>query len=881
MSTCETGEFTFTKFKSFNCKLNKSITLKDDKVDKTPSGNMARGKFTTHSTNVDGLYAAIDELGADEAIGVNICNKGESGKITASRNAKNGAIRRTSENFGFSNVLFIDIDDSGLKIDEVRPALCELSPEFSDATMLVLESSSSGVHIEGEEAKADSGSYHVYVSIMDGEDVPCCGEVLGKRCWLTGSGRIIVSASGSLLVRQLIDTAVYTSERLIFEARPTIGKGLVQDDRNVRIYHGGVLDTSRILSLSVEEEIQYQALVAEAKLKAKPEFKLKKKTYIDKEVVKLVDFGVDKDVARQQITISLESRELYSHQLLQFQEHGVVTVAEVLAAPKKFDECSLADPFEPEYHDNDTSVAKFYADKLVVHSFAHGRNNYYLKEIPQEPATKESLQKKVTAAIDNKKLHTGNLAQWIVDSTPELDAVGEEVLLEIVMKSLGMGRVKTSLKKAVSTIKLAKQKEKEKSFRAIPRKVQYDLSQPLDKMVFPDSSASGLLATKGNLVVMLKGYGIELHYDVIAKKQYLGVGEGLFCDDLADNAKLAEIDSLCGLNNLPFKCTDYLSPLFAVNDVNPVTDYIKDIKWDGKDHITALQNMVGVTSDSKSLWDIAFRRWLIQGVAAADGAKSTPNKEAKAKYEHCLVLAGKQGVNKTTFLGNLIPTKLKQYFADGVHLDPANKDSVKLAITNWIAELGEIDATFQRGDIARIKGFMSKSMDAMRLPYDRVESQFQRRTSFCGSVNDSQFLTDKTGSRRYWVVETLSLPTLTEIERKVDVDQLWAQAWELYTSGEAWWPDDEMKALVDASGERHATDNAVLEALEYEFDLDNFDRDDAKFVASGSLPEILGMPKTNSLSKDIRQALISKGIERVKYSVNGYWLVSRLDQVAK
>jgi len=160
-----------------------------------------------------------------------------------------------------------------------------------------------------------------------------------------------------------------------------------------------MFDTTQ-LSLSADEEAKYLSLVRDAKLTMKPESENVKRDFINKEVVKLVESGVDKVVARQQITMSLESSELYSHQQLQFQEHGIVTVAEVLADPAKFDNCTLADPFEPDYRKDDKSLAKFFADKLIIHSFVHGRKNYYLKGAPDVTAETWQSATQVSDSIE-------------------------------------------------------------------------------------------------------------------------------------------------------------------------------------------------------------------------------------------------------------------------------------------------------------------------------------------------------------------------------------------------------------------------------------------------------------------------------------------------
>jgi len=73
-------------------------------------------------------------------------------------------------------------------------------------------------------------SYHVWVGgIEDGNDIHRYGKTFAKRCWLANLGTYIkVSKSGSMLERQLIDDAVFSPERLVFEAKPTLAEGLSQ-----------------------------------------------------------------------------------------------------------------------------------------------------------------------------------------------------------------------------------------------------------------------------------------------------------------------------------------------------------------------------------------------------------------------------------------------------------------------------------------------------------------------------------------------------------------------------------------------------------------------------------------------------------------------------
>ncbi len=97
---------------------------------------------------------------------------------------------------------------------------------------------------------------------------------------------------------------------------------------------------------------------------------------------------------------------------------------------------------------------------------------------------------------------------------------------------------------------------------------------------------------------------------------------------------------------------------------------------------------------------------------------------------------------------------------------------------------------------------MSLSTDRFRLPYARSESSFLRRTSFGASVNDVNFLVDPTGNRRFLplLLESIDYEKYT----KIDKQQLWAQVYEMYKSGEKWWIDESVDAeLYEMLNNKH------------------------------------------------------------------------------
>ena len=331
-----------------------------------------------------------------------------------------------------------------------------------------------------------------------------------------------------------------------------------------------------------------------------------------------------------------------------------------------------------------------------------------------------------------------------------------------------------------------------------------DMDSPIPLHDFPhkklkkDGEAIGIKGTIENLEYLLKQYGYNVSYNVINRSVNIN-GPGISGAGIQDGAQDAAIDrivsqaALCGLpkSDVP----RFLMNIAIAHPFNPVTDYLSSLKWDRADHVSALAKTLQVSTNTEGLRDELVRLWLIQCCAAADGAENTPNSEAIAKYEYLLVFYGAQGRQKTKWLNGIIPEILKIYFKDGIQLEPNSKDSVEKATGYWIVELGELDSTFRK-DAARLKAFLSEQVDVYRKSYGRTRNSYQRRTSFCGSVNRAEFLLDETGNRRYWplAVEEITLP----LDAGLNMDQVWAQAWDLYTQGGPWWPSAVLEAELDS-----------------------------------------------------------------------------------
>ena len=309
------------------------------------------------------------------------------------------------------------------------------------------------------------------------------------------------------------------------------------------------------------------------------------------------------------------------------------------------------------------------------------------------------------------------------------------------------------------------------------------------------------ISTIENMEEILDRLSLVVRYNVIKKEIETLIPSEQFSVDNRAEASLARIISRCNEFNFPVgQVSDFLTYIADQNIYNPVATWIGSKPWDGVPRLTEFANTI-TPADEKKLPDgtpfhhALIRRWLISAVAAAF--------EGEGVSAHgVLVLQGDQNMGKTKWFKSLAPAEL-DVLQDGLMLRTDDRDSVKQVVSFWLVELGELDATFKRSDIAALKAFLTRKNDVLRRPYARAESNYARRTVFFGSVNPRQFLHDPTGNRRYWTIPCAAI----NHTHGMDMQQVWAEVLELYRNGETWYlTDDEMKTLNDSNEDFEAID---------------------------------------------------------------------------
>lgn len=332
---------------------------------------------------------------------------------------------------------------------------------------------------------------------------------------------------------------------------------------------------------------------------------------------------------------------------------------------------------------------------------------------------------------------------------------------------------------------------------------------PLDASVnpfmFPHMSHQQKpLNTWENLEWLLTQYGIKSRYNEISKDVVVTIPGKDYGNDASANSALTEIVSLCARNGMPSgSCAEYVKLIAMSNRYNPASEFITEKPWDGVSRIYDLCDTLETAEGfDRSLVLMMVRRWLISAVAAAMQPTGFYSKGV-------LVLQGEQSLGKTAWFRSLVPPTLRELIKVGATIDPANKDSVSSAIGRWMVELGELDATFRKSDIARLKSFISQDRDEIRRPYDRLESTYQRRTVFFASVNPKHFLADDTGNVRWWTIPV----TRINYEHDIDMQQVWAEVAQLYREGERWWMNAEEEAMLEQVNKEHEAIDPVEEMI--------------------------------------------------------------------
>ena len=176
------------------------------------------------------------------------------------------------------------------------------------------------------------------------------------------------------------------------------------------------------------------------------------------------------------------------------------------------------------------------------------------------------------------------------------------------------------------------------------------------------------------------------------------------------------------------------------------------------------------------------------------------------KFDYMLILEGGQGMGKSTLarvLGG-------DWFAD-TGLVLGDKDSYQNLQGVLVYEWGELDS-LTRAEVTKVKQFISSQVDRFRASFDRRPRDYPRQVVFVGTTNESHYLSDPTGNRRFWPVRVERLIDLRWL--RANIDQLMAEALTYLDAGERFHPTQhEQTDLFEPQQAERAVENALESAI--------------------------------------------------------------------
>ena len=247
--------------------------------------------------------------------------------------------------------------------------------------------------------------------------------------------------------------------------------------------------------------------------------------------------------------------------------------------------------------------------------------------------------------------------------------------------------------------------------------------------------------------------------------------------------------------NLKAKNNDIDTAVICASDkfrYHPIKSKILNTKWDGKPRAESF--FIDVLGVEDNVYNReCTRKWLLAGIYRLF--------EPGTKFDEMLIIHGEQGLSKSTTFKKLA---LNFYVSETEKLSLETLIKIELA---WIVDFTEL-ATMKKTDLDTFKAWLSETNDTYRGKYDKKARTHERNFIICGTTNDKEILTDRTGNRRYWLMygdEENRKMNIFDVEEDY-ILQLWSEVCQWYQNRET--------LLISNQAKLHMR-KLTSEALEY------------------------------------------------------------------
>ena len=318
--------------------------------------------------------------------------------------------------------------------------------------------------------------------------------------------------------------------------------------------------------------------------------------------------------------------------------------------------------------------------------------------------------------------------------------------------------------------------------------------------------------------------------------------------------------------------SDYV-PLF-----NPFTEYLKNlcksVKSVGeKDYIRELAATVRVKGGEQEqiLWYLYLKKWLVAMVASWICEDVVNNV--------ILVLIGEQGAFKTTWFNYLLPPELKQYFYTKTNANRMSKDDLLTLAQYALVCCEELD-TMRPAELNQLKAVVTMPSIDERAAYAHYHEHRKHIASFCGTGNNTQFLSDPTGNRRWLPFEVESI--VSPREHPFHYEGIYSQALALYQSGFQYWFTKEEIQELNRHNRQFETPRLEHELVDLFF-RKPLDTELGEFMSVARALQVISNGISQKLSAvNVGRAFVELGFKRVRTpNSRGFIVVCRTAEEIK
>lgn len=226
-----------------------------------------------------------------------------------------------------------------------------------------------------------------------------------------------------------------------------------------------------------------------------------------------------------------------------------------------------------------------------------------------------------------------------------------------------------------------------------------------------------------------------------------------------------------GFNMSYNKLESLIRSSYISKPYDPLKNYLYSLRYDGKtDYIARLCEYIDCEETPTHQLYYHFKKWFVRLIRCMLDDKYF-NKQV------LVLVQEKQNGGKSSFCRWLCPPELYEYYTES---NVEGKDEQQQLVSNFLICFDEMNK-INKTNMDAFKALLSQKHVNIRMPFAKRQTLHTRRCSFIGNTNNTEFMTDETGSVRFlcFLINEINF----DYSKKMNINDVYAQAFYLYENG--------------------------------------------------------------------------------------------------